>query len=162
MPRKPIDPHVEQALLDAYPFARSLALMLARNAFEAEDLVQEAMLCALRTPLESSNPGVIHAWLRTTIVRSHVRARSRLKRDALAFARIFIEPPPVPATTKPSDEMLQALRTLAPRQRACVVLRYVHDLPEDEIAPMLGISEGTVKAHLAQAREKLRKSGLRD
>ena len=43
------------------------------------------------------------------------------------------------------DELLRALATLSPRQRACVVLRHYRDLSVTETANALGISEGNVK-----------------
>ena len=46
--------------------------------------------------------------------------------------------------------------TLSPRQRAAVVLTYWDDLPPDETAEILEMSEGSVKKHLARARSKLR------
>lgn len=147
---------VEVVLLECYPWARSLALMLARNGFEADDLVQEAFAKALRNPPETAAPGSMRAWLRTTMVRDLLRARGRTARELKAFGRLFVQPPPVPATTQASDDMLRALRRLPPRRRAVIVLRYVHDLPEGQIAETLGVAEGTVKAHLAQAREQLR------
>lgn len=147
---------VEVVLLECYPWARSLALMLARNGFEADDLVQEAFTKALRNPPQSVTPGSMRAWLRTTMVRDLLRGRGRTARELKAFGRLFVQPPPVPATTQASDDMLRALRRLPPRRRAVIVLRYVHDLPEAQIAEAFGVAEGTVKAHLAQAREQLR------
>jgi RNA polymerase sigma factor (sigma-70 family) len=49
------------------------------------------------------------------------------------------------------DAMLTALRTLSPRQRACVVLRYYEDLPVAKVAATLGVSEGAVKRYLSEA-----------
>ncbi|HVL89821.1 MAG TPA: RNA polymerase sigma factor [Actinomycetota bacterium] len=147
---------VEALLLDAYPWARSLALMLTRNGFEADDLVQEAMSSFLRKPPQVVTAATVHAWLRTAIVRDASRRRRRAASELKAFGRLFVQPPPVPATSQPSDDMLQAVRRLPPKQRACIVLRYVQDQSEEQIAEILGIAPGTVKAHLAQARERLR------
>ena len=147
---------VEAALLECYAWTRSLALMLARNGFEADDLVQEAFARALRSPPQTVNAAAVRAWLRTTMVRDLIRNRGRAARELKAFGRLFLQPPPVPATTQAGDDLQRALRRLPPRQRAVIVLRYVHDLPEDEIAEALGVAAGTVKAHLAQARQKLR------
>lgn len=49
-----------------------------------------------------------------------------------------------------------ALRALAPKQRACVVLRYYEDFTVPQIAEALGVSPGTVKRHLFDAMPTLR------
>ena len=54
----------------------------------------------------------------------------------------------------------RAIRTLPERAREVFMLRYLHDFSLQEIAEMLGIALGTVKAHLAHGTEKL-KSSLR-
>lgn len=52
--------------------------------------------------------------------------------------------------------VFHALATLAPRQRAAVVLHYFHDLTEPQIAEELGCSVGTVKSQLHDAINRLR------
>ena len=54
------------------------------------------------------------------------------------------------------DEVLTALGALAPRQRACVVLRYYEDLSVEQTAQILGCSEGTVKSQVARGLATLR------
>jgi RNA polymerase sigma-70 factor (sigma-E family) len=54
------------------------------------------------------------------------------------------------------DEVWRALGRLPRRQRAVLVLRYFEDLPESEIADILGVSAGTVKSQAAKALAKLR------
>lgn len=56
----------------------------------------------------------------------------------------------------PAGEAWDAVRHLTPRQRQMVVLRYIADLPEAEIARILGISRGTVSSTLADAKGALR------
>jgi RNA polymerase sigma factor (sigma-70 family) len=56
------------------------------------------------------------------------------------------------------DEVLEALRSLGPRQRACVVLRYYEDLTIEETAEILGCSEGTVKSQASRGLDTLRQA----
>ena len=50
----------------------------------------------------------------------------------------------------------EAMEGLPEQERACVTLRVYHDLSHREIAELLEIAVGTVKAHLHHARRKLR------
>jgi RNA polymerase sigma-70 factor (ECF subfamily) len=73
-----------------------------------------------------------------------------------AFERRVLPDPPVPApppTVHP--EVWEAVRALPLRQRTAVALRYVCDLPVDEIAPIMGVAVGTVSATLTAARRRL-------
>jgi RNA polymerase sigma-70 factor (sigma-E family) len=49
-----------------------------------------------------------------------------------------------------------ALHKLGPKQRAIVVLRYLEDLPDDEIGQIVGCEPGTVRSQLARALQRLR------
>jgi RNA polymerase sigma-70 factor (sigma-E family) len=55
-------------------------------------------------------------------------------------------------------ELLAALAQLPPRQRAVIVLRYWEDLPEAEVAAILGCSAGTVKSTASRGLTRLRRA----
>ena len=55
----------------------------------------------------------------------------------------------------PHPEVWASVRSLPERQRLAIVLRYVGDLPEGDIASIMGVTRGTVAASLAAARERL-------
>jgi DNA-directed RNA polymerase specialized sigma24 family protein len=57
----------------------------------------------------------------------------------------------------PAVDLYDALRRLDIKHRSVVVLRYLLDWPESEIAESLGIARGTVKSRLNRAMSKLRK-----
>jgi RNA polymerase sigma factor (sigma-70 family) len=87
------------------------------------------------------------------VLRKSARRRSRetdLHVKASEGGRL---PPP---TEHP--ELWDAVRTLAPRQRVAIVLRYVADLPEQQVASVLGVSRGTVASTLSRARALLAES----
>jgi RNA polymerase sigma-70 factor, ECF subfamily len=133
-------------------------LLLTGNAADAEDLVQTALARTAtrwRTMRGLERP---EAYVRTAMVRLCAnRWRSLLSRE-----RLTSEVPDRAAVSDPiedvadRDAMWAALRTLPPRQRAVVVLRYYEDMSEREIARLLGITQGTVKSQAAKALRALR------
>jgi RNA polymerase sigma-70 factor (ECF subfamily) len=81
----------------------------------------------------------------------HRSAARREKREVRVADRTVLEPPDV------RPEVLDAVRGLSERQRAVVYLTYWDDLDAASIARLLDISEGSVKRHLARARDQLRR-----
>jgi RNA polymerase sigma factor (sigma-70 family) len=128
---------------------RRLARLLIGSDVVAEDLVQEAFLRLQASPTCPDNPG---GYLRTVLVnlcRDHTRRHARAWKGALAVH--LVEAPPE------VDDTWAAVCRLPVRQRAAVVLRYYQDLPEAEIAKLLGCRPGTVKSSLSRALAALRK-----
>jgi RNA polymerase sigma-70 factor (ECF subfamily) len=58
---------------------------------------------------------------------------------------------------EPRPDVLEAVASLSPRQRAVIALTYWDDLTPEAVADLLGISEGAVRIHLARGRRRLRK-----
>ena len=57
---------------------------------------------------------------------------------------------------EPTVDLVRALRTLSPRQRAVVILSLYADYSTKETAGILGASPATVRVHLSQGRKRLR------
>jgi RNA polymerase sigma factor (sigma-70 family) len=129
-----------------------LAHLLTGVDAMAEDLAQESFTRIEPRWQAIENP---HGYLRTTVVsrcRSWQRSRGR---EAARMRRLG---PLVRTVEDPrARELLDAVGALPFRQRAVLVLRYYHDLPEDEIAAALGCRPGTVKSLSARALQPLRK-----
>lgn len=53
-------------------------------------------------------------------------------------------------------DLEKAISCLPDRMRECFILFAVEDIKQSEIANILGISEGTVKAHISQAKQKIK------
>jgi RNA polymerase sigma factor (sigma-70 family) len=81
-----------------------------------------------------------------------LRRRLRRGRTEKQLLRVSVRPPEV---SPPSGEIWDLVHALPERQRVAVVLRYVADLTEPDIAVAMGIARGTVASTLAAARERL-------
>jgi RNA polymerase sigma-70 factor (ECF subfamily) len=78
--------------------------------------------------------------------------RRRMRRAALEQRTVA---PPSEVAHVVDREIWAVVQQLPERQRVAVVLRYLLDLPEKEVATAMGISRGTVASALAAARQRL-------
>jgi RNA polymerase sigma-70 factor (sigma-E family) len=129
------------------PMVRLAHLMVGSQAV-AEDLVQDAFVSVHRSWARATNPP---AYLRAAVVNG---CRSWGRRRSLELLR---RPAPAEPSGLVADEMWDVLRTLPARQRAAIVLRFYEDLPDDEIATLLGCKVATVRTAVFRGLEKLRK-----
>lgn len=137
------------ALLYREQFGRMarLAFLLIGSRDDARDVVQDAFVGLHRRFDRVDDPV---AYLRRSVVNgcnSHHRRRARRAKQFLA-ADDTVE--------LGARELLDALSALPERQRAAIVLRYFHDLPETEIAVVLGCRPGTVGSLLHRGVARLR------
>lgn len=137
---------------EAYPAAVRLAWLLTHDHAAAEDVVQDAFV-RLRPRLATIDHRV--AYLRTAVVNGcRDRARSAGRADA-GLRRIVVVSEV--ASTDESSAVLDLVAQLPYKQRAVLVLRYWADLPEAEIAAIVGVKPGTVRSITARALARLRK-----
>jgi RNA polymerase sigma factor (sigma-70 family) len=104
----------------------------------------------LRWPAVSSMPSP-GAWVQTVALNCLRRSLRRRRAERLLGRR----PPPVVDAPAVNPELWAAVRTLPPRQRVAMVLRYVADLSEPQIGEVMGISRGAVAASLSAGRKRL-------
>lgn len=141
------------------------AAMVAGSDLEAEDLAQSALERALRgLPQFDSRKGQVEAWLWRIVVnvaRDAGRAAVRRQRvwERLVQLRWSWTPDDDIPLGIDDDRLLNAVRTLTPRQRSVLALRFGADLDYAGVAAALGISSGaaTVATHraLKALRQKL-------
>lgn len=103
-------------------------------------------------------------WVRRVAINRATDVHRRASRGRRALDRLkgrdehrSAPPPTLTDTEAFRDSGLAAvIAELSPQQRAVVALHYLDDLPVVDVADLLGLSTGTVKYHLHQARERLR------
>ncbi len=133
---------------------RTAYLMLGEHQL-AEDLVQTALAKTFASWRKVREPAAAPGYARVVLANT---AASWFRRRSWRNEHPTEVLPEGAAEHDPTDRpaVVDALRTLPPRQRAVVVLRYYDDLSVREVAQALGISEGTVKSQTSGALARLR------
>jgi len=124
----------------------------------AEDAVQIAFAKAYRSWRRIAGMAAPEAYLRRMVLNEVLNDRRRARRRHEVTSAV---PPDLatPGIAEPEfgrDELWRAVSTLAPGQRAVLVLRYYEDLSEQQIAEALGCRPGTVKSQASAALATLR------
>jgi RNA polymerase sigma-70 factor (sigma-E family) len=130
------------------------ALLLTGDRGHAEDLVQTALLKSYRHWDRISSRGEPVAYVHRVLVTTSTSWWRR--RSATEQVMDTIPDRAAGPDRQRDDELLQALRTLPPRMRAVVVLRFYEDRSEAQTAELLGCSVGTVKTQTSRAMARLR------
>lgn len=135
---------------------RRSAYLLCGDWHRAEDLTQSALTKVYLAWGKVSRADNVDGYVRTVLVRTYLdeeRRRWRKEQPTDSFEQVGSDP------SGQADErldLLAALATLPPKQRAAVVLRCWEDLPIAAVAQALDCSEGTVKSQTSRGLAALR------
>jgi RNA polymerase sigma-70 factor, ECF subfamily len=160
---------VECARVNVY----RLAYDLTSNQHDAEDLSQEVFIKAYRALATFRGDAKWSSWLyRITVNTFYDYARSGMKKT-INYSDNWDQHSEDNETPKPGNSISpdasaeasiiqehieEALNRLSPRERSVFVLRHYHDCSLKQIADTLEISDGTVKALLFRAIQKLQQA----
>lgn len=143
----------------------NLALRMTGREEDARDAAQDAFLTVLRKLSSFRGEAAFTTWLHRVTVNACydlLRKRQRaplLDRGDDDLPRV--EPPPVPDHADLSDlsiDVQRALMQVPEDFRAVMILHDVHDLPQEEVARVVGVPVGTVKSRLHRGRVALAKA----
>ncbi|WP_194926876.1 SigE family RNA polymerase sigma factor [Catenulispora pinisilvae] len=155
------DAEFQAYMLARWPVLVRTAFLLTGDRFLAEDLAQTALTRVYASWRRVRRVDDVDAYVRRVLVNAN-SARFRKRRVAeqlvgvAADGRSHVPHEPIAQRSA----LMAALAELPPRQRAVVVLRYWEDLPEREVAAVLGCSVGTVKSQASKALARLRTSSV--
>ncbi len=140
-----------------------IARRMLGNHEDAADVAQEVFIRAHRALHRFDGRSQLYTWLYRIAVNLCLDARARSVRLPVAdLEEGRHEQTPGPGTEEAFEgreagrAVVRAVSALPPRQRAMVALRLYQDMPYQEIARIMGCSEGTVKATMFAALRKLR------
>ncbi|WP_062071227.1 sigma-70 family RNA polymerase sigma factor [Demequina sediminicola] len=148
---------MEQLVRDRERALLSYAYLVCGDAVQAQDLVQDALVRTFSRERKGLTAAKAEGYVRRAITSAFVdgyRRRQRWQRVQHLFTPADVAPDRFGQVEAGSD-IHEALATLPPRPRACVVLRYFDDLTIGQIARHLGIAEGTVKRYVSDGLDQL-------
>lgn len=140
------------------------------NPEDACDVTQDVFLKAYQGLDNFKGASQFYSWLyRITINRciDYMRQRSKHRvisddpvSDDVFYSNVVNRHPSAPSKAVENEELYAYLRRavmqLSPKQKEVFILRYREDLALKEIGRKMGLSTGTIKAHLFQAQRNLR------
>jgi RNA polymerase sigma-70 factor (ECF subfamily) len=156
-------PHLDAAF--------NLARWLTGNTADAEDVVQDAYLRALRY-FDSFRDGNFRVWLLTIVRNSFLNWLKDNRSGRLVFepvisdetSVVWTDPQPTPEAMLldriDRDTLATLVAQLPAEFREVLILREIEDLSYKDIADITGIPAGTVMSRLSRARLALRKAWL--
>jgi RNA polymerase sigma-70 factor, ECF subfamily len=147
------------------PRLKSFMLRKGVTTEQAEDLVQEAMLTLWRKAgLYDPAKGSVITWA-FTIARNlridRLRRESSMPLTTLDdYDEVSDEPGGEEMLSRKQAQahVARALQEIPPEQREVLILSFVEDVPQSEIAARLSLPLGTVKSRMRLAYSRLRKS----
>jgi RNA polymerase sigma-70 factor (ECF subfamily) len=151
----------EQLYRSYYRAMMTLCLRYTKTETDALEVLNTGFYKVFKN-IHRYNPGkaTLYTWMRTVIINScldFIKAKqSSMETGELARADSVHVPPAVVAKMSAS-EILLLVRQLPPATQAVFNLYVMEGYNHIEIAAMLGISEGTSKWHLSEARKRLQK-----
>ena len=151
----------EDVVLPHLDAAYTLARYLMRNAQDAEDVVQDACLRALKYFEGFRGEATsARAWLLTIVRNTAHTWRTRHRPDALTTEFDETEHSDAVAHdhVEAKETLARALERLAPEFREVIVLRELQGLSYKEISDVAGVPVGTVMSRLSRARARLQEA----
>lgn len=157
----------EQLYTEFSPLIYSILLEITHDSYEAEDLMQECFISALKNINTLKDPLKAKKWL-TAIAANKGKDYLKKKKAALLgeeYEYVFdiqeekntsLLPEESAVLDERSEEIREIVNSVSEDKRLCLILFYQHEMSIAEISEELGISESAVKSRLFRAREDIK------
>jgi RNA polymerase sigma-70 factor (ECF subfamily) len=142
----------------------NLIVQMVRDRSEAEDLTQEVFVKAFSRLRTYDTTRRFGSWMFKIAHNHTIDHLRRVRPETLSLsagnhpelpAAAMASPQQLAERTALADDLDAAVQRLRVEYRSVIQLRYQEDLPQEEIAEILGVPEGTVKTYLHRARKEL-------
>jgi RNA polymerase sigma-70 factor (ECF subfamily) len=156
-----LDRELEQIFREHYRMVYRTAYGVTGNTADAEDIVQTIFLRLLRREMSPDLKKNAKAYLYKAAVNQSLNTIQATKRriviDDPERLRIPTAVPENNSAEEIHQRLYEAVAQLSPGAAHVLILRYVHNYSDAEIAKLLGTSRGTIAVSLYRSRSRLKK-----
>ena len=131
------------------------ALAICRNQSDAEDVLQDSFVKIFRKINTLRNAAVLESWMYRIVINSAKSMTNGPHRKWNDLEEAPLKSNPVQDSQW--DQLTKALQDLPLGYRNVFVLHALQEIPQENVAEILGVSLGTVKSQFHRARKKLQK-----
>jgi RNA polymerase sigma factor (sigma-70 family) len=155
-----MNPELERLFHEHSPMLYRTAYGMVGNRADAEDVLQTLFVRLLQRGLSQDllrNPA---GYLYRAAVNGSInviRARKRFVPAEPDVLDVALDDQPSRGAEDLHRRLMEAIAGLNPKDTHVLVLRYVHDRSDAQIAQLLGVSRGTIAMRLFRSRLRLRK-----
>lgn len=153
------DPKAQRVLIQQYfGYVKSISLRYSSSDLEAEEILNDSFLKVFNSLNKYQSQMPLKAWIRTITVNTAIDYYRKSIREPEKESLDNVQYMNVEADVLDSisvDEILSLVRKLSPAYRSVFSMFVIDGYSHKEIAEILGVSEGTSKSNLQDARRKL-------
>ena len=155
----------DEVIMQYLPSIRSLVHRLLGFAGEVDDVVQDVFIAAMTRRKTFRADAMLKSWLYAIAV-NHCRTYNRRRKLCQTFLRqhdhrpglAAASPPVVSLQREQAARIQRAVRQLPDKYRGVIVLKYLEELPTEQILTILNINDKTFYTRLNRARQQLKQS----
>lgn len=133
-----------------------LAYLYTKNEQDALDAVQECAMRAMIAMDKLREPAYFKTWITRILINSIYLAQKKNGRHS-PFEEYSGAAPELPVSIEEKTDLYDAIDLLPPSWKTVVILHYFQGMKIKEIAQVMNIPAGSVKAYLFRAKEALKK-----
>lgn len=149
-----------------YKRVYNTAYFVTKDAYLADDVVQETFIKAFRNMEKITDSEKVGAWLSVIATRTAIDLLKKQKGHIVSLVDPGILELEIDKNYSYNEADLftmkesvrELINELSPEYRAVIILKYLYDKKEEEVAAELGIGIGTVKSRIFRAKNKMRQS----
>lgn len=159
------NPEGARALISQYGtrLLRS-AYLLCQNESDAQDIVQETLVTAIRAIARFEGKSSLYTWLHGILLNNSRRYRRKKVRRKMMFTDRLLDEgmdgaqtAVAPAEIQEASRLADALRKLSPAHREVIILRFFENMKLEDISRQLGANSSTIRSRLRFGLRHLKK-----